>query len=422
MKPTTLAVPAVVSSLLVVLAACGNNTDKTASGDTTTPSAVGAGTSSSTNMDTGSTFTSDNPGSSSTSTGMDMSGDHSPIPPNTQVMTPSQEFTYAKKGVFLIYGRKPEGTITGTGFVHDIGGQFGITNAHVISGVSALRAVFYDGTTLPLHVMGQDPCADVALVHWGGPTPKGVIRLPIGDPTALHATDFVMSVGYPESVAASLTHQHAVPGIGIVQNASIRAHIGDDLPNFDRLIEHTAQVNPGSSGGPLLDNKGNVVGITFLGARGPEPTSTTTEYAIPIDTAHQLVDDKFVHEQSQNYTGLTLIPRSIEPLQVFLPANQVASAQVGAVMDAYLHKNHIGGMIVTAIQADSPLSGKIFPGDLITALGSANQVPMNNMNDLCTTVESILPGTPTQVEGTTVVPTSAFPKPWTVTFKFPGTH
>ena len=156
---------------------------------------------------------------------------------------PSDIFKTAKNSVVLIVGTGQESAVQGSGFIE--GPNLVITNFHVVEGQEHLYVKFADGGIAQVKTIAKaDKNVDLAVLE----VPTGSRpSLPLGDELALHEGDNVLALGAPRGLELTLTN-------GIV--SSFRR----DENSF--LIQTTAPIAPGSSGGPLLDSLGRVVGVT----------------------------------------------------------------------------------------------------------------------------------------------------------------
>lgn len=155
---------------------------------------------------------------------------------------------------------------SGSGFIVDEAGHV-ITNAHVVDGAQELKATLTDGTEVPATLVGRDDLLDVAVIKLdlpAGAQVPGIIAF--GNSDTLRAGDEVVAIGnalgsFPNTVSE-----------GIV-NAVNRAF--PDESGLTTMIQHDAQIWHGNSGGPLLNLKGEVVGINTAGI-GSSPMGTDT--------------------------------------------------------------------------------------------------------------------------------------------------
>jgi S1-C subfamily serine protease len=163
---------------------------------------------------------------------------------NTPAPTPADIFRQTRSSVVLIVGSATGDKIAqGSGFI--VGKDKVVTNYHVIAGLSAAYVLFADGRTERVAgVVAADSDQDTAVldVQTGTRPP-----LALGDELNLHEGESVLAIGAPRGLELSLTN-------GII------SAFRNSEKKF--LIQNTAPIAPGSSGGPLLDSRGRVVGLT----------------------------------------------------------------------------------------------------------------------------------------------------------------
>ena len=163
---------------------------------------------------------------------------------NTHAPTPADVFRQARSSVVLIVGSASGDKVAqGSGFI--VGKDRVVTNYHVIAGLTAAYVLFADGRTEPVAgVVAADADQDAAVldVHTGTRP-----ALALGDELNLHEGDSVLAIGAPQGLELSLTN-------GII------SAFRNSEKKF--LIQNTAPIAPGSSGGPLLDSRGRAVGVT----------------------------------------------------------------------------------------------------------------------------------------------------------------
>lgn len=138
-------------------------------------------------------------------------------------------------------------TTLGSGVVLDAQGHV-VTNHHVISGAERIEVVLGDGRRLPAQRVGSDPDTDLALLRVAA---TGLQGIPRAASRSLARGDIVLAIGNPWGVGQAAT-------LGIV-GATGRARLG--LSTFEDFIQHDAAINPGSSGGALVNPQGQLVGI-----------------------------------------------------------------------------------------------------------------------------------------------------------------
>src|SRR5918912_4052796 len=140
-------------------------------------------------------------------------------------------------------------TALGSGFVYDSQGHI-VTNYHVIDGATGADVTFTDGNTYSANIVGKDPNADIAVLQITSDfSGEKVVPLPIADSSAVRPGEQVIAIGNPFGLSGTIT-------TGIVSAK------GRLLPNPDTgfsipdMIQTDAAVNPGNSGGPLLNTQG----------------------------------------------------------------------------------------------------------------------------------------------------------------------
>jgi len=163
----------------------------------------------------------------------------------------------------------------GSGFIFDAGGLI-LTNAHVVDQTDKVIVGLQDGRRIEGTVVGLDPITDLAVVRLvaGGPWPLA----PLGNSDGLQVGDWAIAVGNPFGLDNTVT-------LGIISNLNRNASkLGITDKRLD-LIQTDAAINPGSSGGPLLNADGEVIGINTLVRSGP---GAGLAFAIPINRARDI--------------------------------------------------------------------------------------------------------------------------------------
>jgi serine protease Do len=164
----------------------------------------------------------------------------------------------------------------GSGFLIDSSGLI-LTNSHLVFGSQLIVVTLDDGTTASAQVVGADPIYDVALLKISKPREGILNALKLGDSDRLRVGEEVVAIGNPLGLDQSLTR-------GVV--SAINRFLPETYITMEQpLIQMDTPVNPGNSGGPLVNRCGEVVGITT----SVIPGAQNIGFSIPINMARVLV-------------------------------------------------------------------------------------------------------------------------------------
>ena len=202
----------------------------------------------------------------------------------------------------------------GSGFIIDNEGHI-LTNYHVIDDAQTVQVTLWNKKQYQAKRIGVDPVHDVALLQITGA--KDLQPVTLADSTHLLVGQQVYAIGNPFGFSGTMTR-------GMI--SAIRSVL---LPSGNRIedaIQTDASVNPGNSGGPLLNSHGDVVGITTMIASNPNggaDQSAGIGFAIPISTAKAVVEDimKYGHARRPSLDIVTLPIGPDEAQQIGLPAD-----------------------------------------------------------------------------------------------------
>jgi S1-C subfamily serine protease len=249
------------------------------------------------------------------------------------------------------------GTATGSGFVINTDGDI-LTNNHVVSGAQAIHVKLGGGdTTYDAKVVGRDPATDLALLKIDAPS-SDLHPLPLGDSSDVQVGDPVVAIGNPFGL-----DQTATTGIVSALQRQIQAPNGFSISN---VIQTDASINPGNSGGPLINSAGQVIGITSQIETGGGSGSVGIGFAIPSNTAHQVVSQLQQNGEVQHaflgITGTTITPQIADALNLSVDSGVLVEQ---SVKDGPADKAGIrGGQTAATIEGSSLRLG----GDIITEI------------------------------------------------------
>jgi putative serine protease PepD len=250
--------------------------------------------------------------------------------------------------------QRQDTTATGTGFVVDGKGNI-LTAAHVVDGASSITVTFQDGTTRKATLLGEDNATDVAVlsVDASGLT---LHALTLGSSASLAVGDPVAAIGDPFAYQRSMS-----TGIVSGLDRTISAPNGFTVAH---AIQTDAAVNPGNSGGPVLDASGKVIGIVDqIATNGSSDTSSGVGFAVPID----------------------LVKSELASLEA---GKSVSHAYLG-VSTSDASATTTGALVQSVASGGPAADAGLRSGDAITKLGSTT---ITGPNDLVAAIATHKPG------------------------------
>src|SRR5688572_1744306 len=230
----------------------------------------------------------------------------------------------------------------GSGFIIDRDGRI-LTNNHVVRDASEITVTLSDKRTFKAKVVGQDQATDVAVIQISASGNLPV--LPLGDSDAIKVGQWVLAIGNPlgelqGSVTAGIVSARGRSSLNIAGGA----------PDYQDFIQTDASINFGNSGGPLVNLRGEAIGInTAINAQGQG-----IGFAIPINLVRH-VAEQLVANGKVVRGFLGVVPGELTP---------ALAETYGVDTDA--------GVVVQEVSDDSPASrAGIRPGDIITSFDEA---------------------------------------------------
>ena len=242
---------------------------------------------------------------------------------------------------------------TGSGFLFTPDG-FALTNSHVVSGARAIRATLADGTTQSAELIGDDPETDLAVIRLQG---ASLPCAELGDSSVLRPGQLVVAIGNPLGFQATVT-----AGVVSALGRSIRAQSGRLIAG---IVQTDAALNPGNSGGPLVDSAGRVVGVNTAIIAGAQGIC----FAIPVNTA-RFVIPRLIRDGRVMRSYLGVVGQSVRLSRRRMQLSHLASG---------------GGVLVTEVASGSPAErAGIRARDIIVQFGDAAVTSVDDLHALLT--------------------------------------
>lgn len=170
-----------------------------------------------------------------------------------------------------------EGFGVGSGVIINDEGAI-LTSHHVVADATSIEVVFTDGTRAGAEIVSAEPENDIAVLQADG-SPEVIVPAVIGSSAAMRVGDEAFAVGNPLGLPGSMS-------AGVISGFDRSFRLANSDQRLDGLIQFDTAVNPGNSGGPLLNRNGQVIGIvTGLANPFDEQFFVGIGFAVPIGTA-----------------------------------------------------------------------------------------------------------------------------------------
>jgi S1-C subfamily serine protease len=299
-------------------------------------------------------------------------------PASSSGLSVSAIYDRVHRGVVTVKVTTPQGEALGSGFVIDGQGHI-VTNDHVVDGATSISVEFADGASYDAQLVGADPSTDVAVIKVSAPSSE-LTPLQLGDSSTVQVGDQVVAIGSPLGLDETVTS-----GIVSALNRTITS------PNqfaINGAIQTDAAINHGNSGGPLLNQSGQVIGINSQ-IESDSGGNDGIGFAVPSNTvksvASQLIQTGVVEHAYLGVAVTTVddqtasalgIPAGVEVTQV-RNGTPAANAGLEAATSGQVVNGQqfpVGGDVITAVDGQKISSseelqsviGAKKPGDSVT--------------------------------------------------------
>jgi putative serine protease PepD len=231
-----------------------------------------------------------------------------------------------------------------------------VTNSHVVTGAGQVQVRFDDNeANIDADVVGRDQSSDLAVLRVDSSHTKNIKPLRLADSDNVRVGDLAVAIGYPLGLGRTVT-TGIISGVG----RAIKAPNGFSI---DKVIQTDAALNPGNSGGPLLDGAGRVIGVNSqIATTGGGGGNVGIGFAVPSNTVRQVVPRlRAGGSISRAYVGISSI-----------------ASTVGQ-----------GALVASAVPGGPAARAGVLAGDLVRKVDGANvQAP----EDLARAIEDRRPG------------------------------
>lgn len=243
-------------------------------------------------------------------------------------------------------GPEPRGAASGVIIAPD---GYVLTNSHVVHGASRLSATLTDGRALGATLVGEDPATDLAVIRVDA---AGLPYGALGDSAALRVGQLVIAIGNPLGFQSTVS-----TGVVSATGRSLRGRTGRLIEN---VIQTDVPLNPGNSGGPLVDSRGRIVGLNTAVIAMAQGIS----FAVPVNTVKWVVPQLLAHGRVRRaYLGLAGQGR---------PIDRRLARQSGLELEHAVE--------VLSVEPNGPAArAELEPGDVVVAMDGR---PVASVDDL----------------------------------------
>ena len=274
----------------------------------------------------------------------------------------------------------------GSGFVIDKQGHI-LTNYHVVQGAQSVRVSFSNRDNVKAEVVGADAATEVAVLKVDE-NPAALTPLPLAKSGAVKVGDPVVAIGNPFGLERSVT-------AGIV--SALQRQIDSSIPgtSIDHIIQTDAPINSGNSGGPLLNERGQVIGINtaILTGNPNERGNVGIGFAVPIETVRQIANELIQSGKVERaFLGIEVQPIDAQLAKLFqLPVDH------GLLVTRVENGSAAANAGLRAGTTSVVVSGRsyVLGGDIVTAVDGKSVTSFDELHDA---VSSKKPGDTVQIQ------------------------
>jgi S1-C subfamily serine protease len=300
-----------------------------------------------------------------------------PLASPANAMSVNEIYERASPGVVQITstsgnigGASPQQAALGSGFVVDKAGHI-VTNYHVIEGADEIRVSFSNRDTVEAQLVGSDPSTDLAVLQVDTGT-SALTPLTLGDSDKVEVGDPVVAIGNPFGLDRTATS-----GIVSALQRLIRA------PNrftIDHVIQTDAPINHGNSGGPLLNSRGQVIGVnTQIETGGVGSGNVGIGFSVPSNTVKDVVAQIMrTGRVDHAYLGISGQPVSADVAETYnLPVAR------GVLVEAVTSESGAGKAGLQGGQKQVVVAGEtyVLGGDIIVSFDGKQTSSIEQLRD-----------------------------------------
>jgi len=253
----------------------------------------------------------------------------------------------------------------GTGFIIDHAG-FILTNNHVVEGATRIQVSLYGEDEDQLYdarIVGRDPLTDSALLELTEKPDHMLPEAKFGDSGQIFPGDFVMAIGNPFGLGHTVT-------VGII--SAIERAFPVSEGRSAQVLQTDAAINPGTSGGPLLNMRGEVIGINTAIISEGQARNIGIGFAMPINVVRELLPQLRVGKVTRGRIGVGI------------------GAVPAEAVDEFGLKERAGAVVLNVAPGGAAARAGLEPGDVVIAY---NGKPIRNRDELVAMVTATKPGT-----------------------------